>query len=196
MMRKTLLILSLAAATVLAGASDAFAQRRGSSGGRSYSGGRGYAPSISVNVGRGGYYSGPGYYGGRAYSPYYGGFGLGIAPSYYYAEPAYVAPIQIRQSYYPAPAAQQSATMTVLVPAAGAQVWFDGNATSQQGTERVFVSPALESGHNFTYTIRARWTENGQTVNRERQIRVQAGQSVTIDFRTSASEGVLPPLPR
>ena len=62
-MRNTLLILSLAGLTVLASASDAFAQRRG------YGGGRGYAPSISVNVGRGGYYSGYGYYGGRGYSP-------------------------------------------------------------------------------------------------------------------------------
>src|ERR1017187_2179013 len=134
MMRKTLLILSLAAVTVLAGASDAFAQRRG------YSGGRAYGPGISINVGRGGYYSGYGYYGGGGYSPYYQTYGSAyqIAPSYYYAEPAYVAPSQVRQSYYPAPAAQQSATMTVLVPAAGAQVWFDNNTTAQQGTERVF----------------------------------------------------------
>jgi uncharacterized protein (TIGR03000 family) len=192
MMRKTLLILSLAGLTVLAAASDAFAQRRG------YSGGRGYAPSISVNVGRGAYYSPYGYYGGRAYSPYYQGYGYSYAPSYYYAEPTYVVPAtQIRQAYYPAPvAAQQSARMIVLVPAAGAQVWFDGNATSQQGLERVFESPSLEPGHNFSYTVKARWLENGQAVTRERRVNVQAGQSVTVNFREMTGEGVAPPLPK
>jgi uncharacterized protein (TIGR03000 family) len=189
MMRKTLLILSLAGLTVLAGASDAFAQRRGYGGGRGYYGGRGYGPSISIGLG-GGYYSGYGY-GGLGYSPFYPGYGN----AYQYAPSYYVEP-QVRQSYYPAPAAvQQHANLTVLVPTADAKVWFDGNATSQQGTERLFHSPDLEPSHNFTYTIKARWMENGKAVTRERQINVQAGQSTTINFRANTGENVPPPLP-
>ena len=197
-MRKTLLILSLVGLTVLAGASDAFAQRRGgggggrgNGGGRGYGGG-GYGPSISIGVG-GGLFSGYGY-GGLGYSPYYQDYGYGGAPSYY-PPPVYLAPAtQDRQSYYPAPvAAQQTVHMTVLVPAANAQVWFDGNATSQQGMERMFESPALQSGHNYSYTIRARWMENGKAVTRERQIQVQAGQNVSVNLRENTSEGVPAP---
>jgi uncharacterized protein (TIGR03000 family) len=188
MMRKAFLILSLVGLTVLASAGDAFAQRRG------YSGGRGYAPSISINVGRGGYYSPYGY------SPYYQGYGYSYAPSYYYAAPTYYtepAYVQVRQSNYIAPSAvQQHANVTVLLPTADAQVWFDGGATKQQGMERLFHSPNLEPSHNFTYAIKARWMANGQAVTRERQVNVQAGQSVTVNFRESASENVPPPLPK
>jgi uncharacterized protein (TIGR03000 family) len=199
MMRNTLLILSLAGLTVLASASDVFAQRRGSGGGRGYSSG------ISIGVGRGGYYGPSGYYGGLGYSPLYLGSGYGYSPSYYYATPSYgvipmtyaePAPTQIRQSYYGAPAAlQQSVSVTVLVPAADAQVWFENRATTQQGMERLFESPPLEPNHNFTYTVKARWLENGRAVDRERRVSVQAGQSVTVNFRESSAENVPPPLP-
>jgi uncharacterized protein (TIGR03000 family) len=195
-MRRMLLVLSLAGLTVLASASDAFAQRRG------YGGGWGNSPGISIGVGRGGYYSPYGYYGGRGYSPFYQGYGYSYAPSYYYATPSYYAepsflvPTQVRQSYYTAPAtAQQSANVTVLVPAADAQVWFENRATTQQGMERLFHSPPLEPNQNFTYTIKARWMENGQAVNQERRVNVQAGQSITVNFRENSRENV-PPLPR
>lgn len=211
-MRKMLLILGVVGLTILTGVSDAFAQRRSggggggrsssssrsysnggrsySNGGRSYYNGRGYAPGFSINVGRG-----YGYYGGLGYSPYYGGYDY--APSYYDNAPAtnYVQP-SIQQSFYPAPAtAQQSVAMTVLLPAADAQVWFDNAATKQQGTERLFHSPMLDPNYNFTYTIKARWMENGQAVNRERRVNVQAGQNITVNFREDAREGIAPPLP-
>ena len=197
-MRKTLLILSLAGMTVLAGASDAFAQRRG------YSGGRGYAPGISIGVGSGGYYAPYGNYGGRGYSPYYQDYGYSFTPSYYYAAPSYYqepayampTPTQVRQSNYLAEAAvQEWANISVLVPRADAQVWFDGSATKQQGMDRLFHSPNLKPNQNFTYTVKARWTANGQAVTRERQVSVRAGQSVTVNFSASTSESVPPPLP-
>jgi uncharacterized protein (TIGR03000 family) len=205
-MRKTMLILSLAGLTVLAGASDAFAQRRG------YSGGRGGA---SINVGRSGYNAPYRYYGGGAspyryyggglgYSPFYLGLGLGIAQSAYYATPnyyaapTYVVPMaQVRDSFYAAPVAvQQSVNIAVLVPAADAQVWFENRLTAQNGMERLFHSPPLDPSHSYTYTIKARWMENGQAVIRERQVNVQSGQNVTVNFRESAREIVpLPKLP-
>jgi len=78
--------------------------------------------------------------------------------------------------------------MTVVVPTANAQVWFGDTLTTQQGTERLFHSPALEPGKNFTYTIKARWMENGKAVERDRQVNVQAGQKITVNFRDSPSE--------
>lgn len=203
-MRKMLLVLSLAGLTVFAGAGDAFAQFRVNIGGWG---------SPGISIGRGGYYGSNGYYGNsyygnRGYSPYYQNYGYGNAyqygPGYYNSAPSYsVDPYYsqplIRQAYYPAPASvQQSANVTVLVPAADAQVWFENRATTQQGMERLFHSPPLDPNHNFTYTIKVRWMENGQAVIRERQVNVQAGQSVTVNFRESVRQDapIPPPLPR
>jgi uncharacterized protein (TIGR03000 family) len=206
-MRKTLLILSVAGLMIFADASDAFARGRGGSGGRGGSSG---------NVGRGGNnrggygYGGGGYgYGGGGYG--YGGIGIGIgglggyggyAPNYYYdspayySGPAYAAPVtQVRESYYPAsPITQQSVNMKVIVPTADAQVWFENKATTQQGMERFFHSPSLDPGYTYAYTVKARWIEGGQTVTRERQVNVQAGQNILVDFDQKTGESVPPPL--
>jgi uncharacterized protein (TIGR03000 family) len=198
MMRKSLLILGLVGLTAAVSAGDVFAQRRGSRGGW------GNSPGISISVGRGGYYSPYGYYGGLGYDPYYRGYGYGYAPSYYDVTPSYsyypatnYSEPQIRQAFYPAPAAaQQSVNVTVLVPTADAQVWFENGATSQRGMERLFHSPPLAPNQTFTYSIKVRWIENGRTVDQERRVNVQAGQNVTVNFRESARENVPPPLPQ
>jgi uncharacterized protein (TIGR03000 family) len=65
---------------------------------------------------------------------------------------------------------------------------------NQAGTVRLFHSPPLEPGKYFTYKIKARWMENGQAVERERQVTFQAGQTVTIDFRDAPKE--IGPAPR
>jgi len=192
-MRKGLTILALTVVTLLASSGDAFAQRRG--GGRGYGGGSSWGISIGDggarfysgnNYGRGGYYS-P-YYGSRYYSvPYYSG------SNYYYYD---AAPI-IQQSYYAEPApAQQVATMVVLLPRADAKVWFDNSPTTQQGMERTFNSPPLDPGGPYSYTIRARWTENGQSIERERRVSVRSGQLVNVNFRTDSGETLqTPPRP-
>lgn len=206
-MRTTLLVFTLTGLTVLAYAGDAQAQRRGYGGG-------GNSPYYSMGAGPGGYYSHSGYYnsyyGGRAYSPYYAGYGYGSGyyPGYYqpyggavvtlnrdyYATPNYAANPAVTQSFYSGPAmVQQPVTMTVIVPTANAQVWFGDTATTLQGTERVFHSPPLVPGNNYTYTIKAQWMENGQPVGQERQVNVQAGQRITINFRDNSSENAPAP---
>ncbi|HBI42924.1 MAG TPA: hypothetical protein DDY78_08715, partial [Planctomycetales bacterium] len=54
------------------------------------------------------------------------------------------------------------------VPNADAQVFFDGDKTSQTGAERAFVSPPLEAGRSFHYTIEARWMEDGHQMKKTR----------------------------
>ncbi len=81
----------------------------------------------------------------------------------------------------PPPVEKGSAKLTVRVPA-DADVFFDGSPTTQTGTQRVFVTPALEAGSNYTYSIRARWTENGQPVQQTRTIPVKAGANLVVDF--------------
>jgi uncharacterized protein (TIGR03000 family) len=194
-MRKALIVLTLVVVTALASAGTANAQRRGY-------GGWG---SMPYSYGGNSYYS-QSYYG---YSPYYRGYGYGYSPGYYYATPTYaVNPLsyyyatpavqtpmtRVDQSFYSGPeAAQQFATLTVVVPTADAQLWFGDTAMTQQGTQRVFQSPALEQGKNFTYTIKARWMENGQAVDRQRQVNVQAGQRVTVNFRDNSGEAAPAP---
>jgi len=193
-MRKTIAVLALAALTVLASAPDAFAQRRGGGGAR-----------VSVSVGRGGYYGGyrGGYYGYRGYGyyPYYGR-SYYYTPSYYsyaaplyYANPVVVPTTEVRDSYYntPAPAQQETGMVRVLVPTPTAQIWFDGTPTNQRGTERMFHSPPLDPSGSYTYAVRARWTENGRTIDREQRVTVQPGQTTTVDFRISTGENLPPP---
>jgi uncharacterized protein (TIGR03000 family) len=69
-----------------------------------------------------------------------------------------------------------------MVPDPNAEVWFNGQRTQQGGTQRVFNTPALESGYSYTYNISASWQQNGQLVSRERSIAVRPGESMTVNF--------------
>jgi uncharacterized protein (TIGR03000 family) len=82
----------------------------------------------------------------------------------------------------PAPeAGDGTAQVTVIVPA-DAEVFFDGNATTQTGTERVYQSPPLEKGFTYHYSIRARWTEGGKPVEQTRKVSVKPGARARVDF--------------
>ncbi len=73
------------------------------------------------------------------------------------------------------------ARFRIAVPA-DAQVWLEGASTQQSGTLRHFVSPPLEPGASYGYTIRARWRERGQVVEQTKEIEVQAGDQVNVTF--------------
>jgi uncharacterized protein (TIGR03000 family) len=74
------------------------------------------------------------------------------------------------------------AHVNVEVPDGDAQVFFDGDKTSQTGTERAFVTPALPPGQSYHYTIEARWMENGKQMKKSRTITVNPGGSATVIF--------------
>jgi uncharacterized protein (TIGR03000 family) len=190
--------------------------RRGGGGGAcsGYGGYGGGYGGCGGGYGSGGGYGccGGGYYGSGGYrTSYYGGgyygtptYGMGYYPStpFYSSGGSYFAPnvivqtpaTNVRQSFYMDPNAANVASMRVLVPNASAQIWFDGAATTQTGTERIFVSPTLTPGSKYYYTVKARWNDNGQTINRERRVEVQPGQSMTtVDFRNEPSENVPAP---
>jgi len=197
-------LVGLVALALLTFVADASAQRRGGGGGGrgGYGGGYGGGRS-SISIGIGGYGYGNGYYGGRYYGSgygsgyggrYYGGgyYNNGWSyPSYYYSSPSYYSepsyysdsvvqvPSESRPSYYADPSA---ANVTVFVPDANAEVWFDNAQTSQRGMERIYQTPGLQSAG--TYTIRARWMSGNRPIDQTRQVRVQPGQSVTVDFRS------------
>jgi len=157
--------------------------------------GRGYGGYGLGYGGYGGYYSpsyysaSPAYYGGD----YYGGDYYGGSPSY-----AYNSPTVGYQSFYPQGNYSQQqqpdnnrAYITVMVPA-DAEVYFDGAPTQQRGPVRTFTTPVLDTGRNYTYQVRAKWTQNGQPMDQTRSLQVQPGRTATVDFNGAAPQQ--PPL--
>jgi uncharacterized protein (TIGR03000 family) len=127
---------------------------------------------------------------GTNYYPY-----RGYGGSYYFARP-YAPPMYYyARPYFPAPAVAampdlgSRALLDVRVPA-DAEVFVEGDKTSQTGSDRTFVSPALEPGRTFTYDIRARWAgPDGKPIEQTRQVKVQGGRRTPVDFLDGSSGG-------
>src|SRR5262249_44177885 len=103
-----------------------------------------------------------------------------------YYPPATSAGSYQYQSYYPPPAPaapppDRSAYVTVTVPA-DARVWFQGAATTSTGSVRHFHSPPLASGSQYTYNVKATWTENGHDVTQTQQVGVTPGARASVTF--------------
>ena len=85
----------------------------------------------------------------------------------------------------PAPAAQP-AVLIVRLPAADARLEVDGAATQQTGAMRRFVTPPLEPGKTYSYTLSAFWEPNNYTkITRTRKATVRAGQPTEVDLRAA-----------
>lgn len=149
---------------------------------------------LGLTLGRLGY-GYPGYYNSYAYPSYFGYYGYPSYGTYFNSTDYYLPPYgpgvvteavpPTTESYYP-PAESApttgSARVTVQVPA-DATLWIDGQPTRQTGAVREFVSPdTLQPGRTYSYTLRAQWVENGQTVTRERTVEFQAGNSVIVNL--------------
>ena len=144
------------------------------------------------------------YYNGQWY--HYKSYAHGYNPGYY-ARPDRVLPHGVSPAHsgayayqppnapgyaksWPGPSASQP--KAEIVPAlpvyieihvpADAEIWFDDAKTIQTGTVRLFVSPPLTPGYDYTYEVRAKWTEDGQEVIQSRRITVHAGEQATITF--------------
>jgi uncharacterized protein (TIGR03000 family) len=142
--------------------------------------------------------SGGGYrYGGYGYGamPYAGGY-YGYAPdsgATYYSYSPYGAPVYsggtpagygygmpANQGYY---GSEAPATIMVRLPA-DARLTIDGASTSSTQEMRTFISPPLQPGKEYQYTLRAEVMRDGKKVERTRDVTVRAGQQseVTIDL--------------
>ena len=145
----------------------------------------------------------PLYY-GAAYSPGYAPQARLVSPppgvglrTDSVTEAAYSAPVYPLQSpsypsIYPvspplSAITERTAKVEVRVPA-DAEVWFEGQKTSQDGTDRIYSSPALESAQDYVYEIRARWNADGREVDQTRKVTVHAGDRVLVDFLSSGAK--------
>jgi uncharacterized protein (TIGR03000 family) len=129
--------------------------------------------------GFGGFYPYHGGYGGYGYySPYYSGAysspSYDVTPDYAYTPP----PTGNYQSMYPpSPTAQ----VTVNVPP-DAKVWFDDTLTKSTGAVRQYTTPPLSLGGQYSYDIRAQWTEDGREVTQSQKVQFNRGGQVVVNF--------------
>jgi uncharacterized protein (TIGR03000 family) len=165
--------------------------------------------------GRGCYggYGGHGGHYGHAYGGHYGGYHGGHYASGYYAPANYATgfsngysyPIYAQPTYsqptYTASAAEEQelaadqngsrpARVRVMVPNNQVYLWFNGQMTTQGGRDRTFVTPALEPGSEYTYTVRGYWASEEGDRSWEKEVTVQPGQETVVRFPESeAIEG-------
>ena len=180
--------------------------RGGYSGGYGY-GGYGYGGYGSRGYGYGNY---PGWYGsgygyrgyGYGYSPGYRAYGYGY-PAYGYSSygtygypqqaPVVVAgdtpsTVQRTTSGY-TPSTSNAATVTVSVPP-NARVWVGDYLTRSVGPVRTFESPELQAGKEYTYKVRATWTDaTGKQVTQTQDVDVTAGGNARVTFPTASTTG-------
>lgn len=133
------------------------------------------------------------------YDPVTNPFGFRVTPFYrpayfgqtvYYGTYPYAAgPASYSYGAYSpsALAGDNTARIRLIVPA-DAKVWFGQSATRQTGAVRRFESPPLAAGKDYTYDVKATWTENGKEITRTRHVDVRANARVTVDF-TRADSG-------
>jgi uncharacterized protein (TIGR03000 family) len=100
--------------------------------------------------------------------------------------------------YPPVPrvrAEANTATIVLRTPQ-DAEVWFQGQKMPPGGGLRRFQSPPLARGKEYSYDIRARWTEDGRTKDETRRVPVHAGDQLRIDLPRSARRSVSLPASR
>jgi uncharacterized protein (TIGR03000 family) len=182
-------------------------------------GGWGYGCYGGYRGGYGGCYGGYGYgrwgYGGMSYaggyygySPYsgttYAGYAQFGAPIYsggLASDYGYGVPIsQGDRRYYdesnmnrkrlgaPSAAGDAPATIVVRLPA-DARLMIDGAPTSSTQDVRRFVSPPLQPGKEYQYTLKAEVTRDGKKVEHSRDVTVRAGQPSEVTFDLPAAGG-------
>ncbi|QJW99429.1 TIGR03000 domain-containing protein [Frigoriglobus tundricola] len=92
----------------------------------------------------------------------------------------------------PVASADTEVTLIVRVPA-NAKVWVNGVKTTQNGTRREFTSSGLTPGRSYTFLVRAQWGESdGNAVDNDRRITVQAGERRAIDFGAAVPAVAVP----
>jgi uncharacterized protein (TIGR03000 family) len=156
----------------------------------------GSTPYDSTNAGHGNYPGGPGFIPGYGYYP-------GQGPDHYPWMDGPGTPFDRRQLWGGFPGAPWAAG-AVLPPADGdtlpagaalvivrlpaeAELWFDDAKTSQTGSYRQFMTPALPAGRELVYTVRARWRVRDVELSRAEEVRVQPGGQSVVDFLTADS---------
>ena len=126
----------------------------------------------------GGCHGGGGYYGNQ-----YSNQG-----TYYYGQPAtQVQPEKLgdpKKTSGPLPA-----TMQVRVPP-NTKLTVAGYVSKQTSTERTLITPPIQPGEEFTYTLVAESILNGQRVSQSQQVTLRPGQDQAVAFTFTSADVV------
>jgi uncharacterized protein (TIGR03000 family) len=76
-----------------------------------------------------------------------------------------------------------TAVLNIQLPA-NANLFFNGVETKRQVGSRMrrYVTPPLSPGETYKFDLRAEWMENGKMVQRSREVKVEAGNVIGVDF--------------
>src|SRR5262245_35772121 len=123
-----------------------------------------------------------GYHGcGSCYSGCGAGYtGCGGCGGCYYGDPGHHGHGK-RRAEGPAPA-----TILVTLPA-DAQLTIDGHQTTSTTFTRLFATPELAPDKEFTYTLKAVFTHEGETHTVTKQVTVRAGEETRVTLEPSVA---------
>lgn len=85
------------------------------------------------------------------------------------AAPLLAAPIELR------------ARLTLNLPL-GARVWLAGKEVDAAATPVMLESPVLRDGQAYSFDVKVTWRELGRTEERERTVRVDAGERKSLTY--------------
>jgi uncharacterized protein (TIGR03000 family) len=92
-----------------------------------------------------------------------------------------VAPPPVAKSDAPPAAAGERATIAVKLPP-GASLFVDGRKSPSNESSRVFTTPPLPTGREFSYLLTAEVVRNGQKETFSQKVPFRAGERVEVDF--------------
>ncbi len=92
-----------------------------------------------------------------------------------------------RRSFYrgaePAPTvASNQIALDIQVPNTNAEVTVNGQKLTGTGTTRQFTADSLATGQTYEYKVKAKWTESGKEMSRERTVTASPGQRMSVSF--------------
>jgi uncharacterized protein (TIGR03000 family) len=82
-----------------------------------------------------------------------------------------------------APPTDNRARIVIRLPSTVADVWVDDQKMSDRiDSERLYVSPPLEPGHTYAYTVKVRFVRRFENVTEERVVHVRPNETSIVDF--------------
>src|SRR3954452_7773851 len=74
------------------------------------------------------------------------------------------------------------ARLEIRLPDPQATIWVQGKEIPSSGAVRQFKSPPLDPSHQYTYSVRCEWNNNGKVVSEEREVNVEPNGRSVVDF--------------
>jgi len=157
------------------------------------------------------YYSYPSsyYYGYPTYSYSYPSDYFANGSDYYAGNDYYEGSVDVDASptraYVVSRPVGDVARLEIRLPDPQATIWGQGKEIPSSGAVRQFKSPPLDPSHQYTYSIRCEWNNNGKVVSEEREVNVEPNGQSVVDFTRpgralrdagSALPDLPPPSPR